>query len=257
MQPPILFIHAAFSRGAHFAPWVRFFEAAGFDCRAPSLPAHDPPEPDKLRDHSIESYFAAILALRQEMTVPPIVIGHSMGGLLGQMLAAATPTAALVCLASVPPGVLWAQPRALPYLARLLPTILTGGVMRPSNKTNRELIFHDLPEAEQQQMIADMGPDAGRAYRSMIFGTVRIPRGRVRCPVLCISGGADRIVSNGISKSIAARYHAEHHVFPDRGHWLIAESATNEIAPVVLRWLRKTGHASGEAWGALGADMPI
>lgn len=243
MPAPILFIHAAFSRGAHFSSWVRFFEASGFDCLAPSLPAHDPPEPNKLRKFSIKDYFAAMLALRQEMAAPPILVGHSMGGLIAQMLAAATPTAALVCLASTPPGILWAQPRALPHLAGYLPTILAGGLMRPSAATNRNLIFHDLPAVEREEMIADMVPDSGRAYRDMILGAIRVARRRVTCPVLCISGGADRIVSNGTSKSIAARYRAEHHILPRRGHWLIAPSATEEIAPLVLRWLHKVGLA--------------
>lgn len=54
------------------------------------------------------------------------LIGHSMGGLLAQHLAARTPCAALVLLAPVPPGVLWAQPRVVPHLARLPPRILIG-----------------------------------------------------------------------------------------------------------------------------------
>ena len=82
-------------------------------------------------------------------------------------------------------------------------------------------------------------PDSGRAFRSLILGLNRIPRGAVRCPVLCVSGAADRNVSARISRSIAARFDAEHHVFPGRGHWLIAESAVEEVAPTVLSWLTR------------------
>ncbi len=243
-RPPILFVHGTFSRGALFAPWVRYFESEGFECHAPSLPGRDPSDRKALRGLSMRNCLDALLAQREAMSVPPIVIGHSMGGLLGQQLAAASPCAALVCVASAPPGVLWAQPRAVPHLARLLPAILAGRPVLPSERTLRAVVFNDLGEDEQRDLTPRLVPDSGRAFRSLILGSSRVPRGGVRCPVLCVSGGADRNVSNRISRSIAARYNAEHHVFPGRGHWLIAESAVGEVAPTVLGWLQRLGYAS-------------
>lgn len=250
-RPPILFVHGTFSRSALFAPWVRYFEAAGFECHAPSLPGREPSDPDALRRLGMGDLLDALLALREAMPAPPIVIGHSMGGLLGQQLAATSPCAALVCVASAPPGVLWAQPRALPHLARLLPAILAGRPLLPSERTLRAVVFNDLSEGEQRDLIPELVPDSGRAFRSLILGLSRVARDDVRCPVLCVSGGADRNVSGRISRSIAARYDAEHHVFPGRGHWLIAESAVADIAPMVLGWLRR---AVGEP---LSARTPI
>lgn len=170
---------------------------------------------------------------------PPIVIGHSMGGLLGQQLAASTPCSALVLAASAPPGVLWAQPRALPHLAKLMPRILVGRPFRPSPSTLDAVVFNDLPDVEAHALGEQLVPDSGRVFCSMIFGLNRVPRNAVRCPVLCLSGGADRNVSARISRSISSRYDASHHVFPERGHWLIAPSGVGEVAPVVLRWLQK------------------
>ncbi|RZS32380.1 alpha/beta hydrolase family protein [Herbihabitans rhizosphaerae] len=64
--------------------------------------------------------FARVMAARENCDEPPIVIGHSMGGLLGQKLAAATDCAALVLLAAIPPDVLWPQVRPLPHLFPVL-----------------------------------------------------------------------------------------------------------------------------------------
>lgn len=50
MSPPILFIHGTFSHGGLLAPWVRYFEAAGYQCQAPSLPGRLPTDPDRLRE---------------------------------------------------------------------------------------------------------------------------------------------------------------------------------------------------------------
>lgn len=237
--PPILLVHGTFSHGALFAPWVRYFEAAGFTCHAPSLPGRDPSDRKALRRIGMPDYLDALLAVRQRMPAPPIVIGHSMGGLLAQQLVAASRCAALVCLASVPPGVLWAQARALPHLARLLPRILAGRPVLPSESTLRAVVFHDLPEGEQRELVARLVPDSGRAFRSLILGLNRIRRRDVGCPVLCVSGREDRNVSDRISRSIAARYDAEHHVFPGKGHWLTAQSAVDEVAGTVLSWLQR------------------
>lgn len=239
-RPPILFLHGIFSRAAFLAPWLAYFESAGFECHAPSLPGRDPTDEQALRRIGLPGYFDAALAAREQLRAPPIVIGHSIGGLLAQQLAATTSCAALVLLASVPPGILWPQLRALPHLIRLLPGILGAKAILPSPETLRAIPLHTLPEGEQDEVIARMVPDSGRAFRSMTFGTAptRVKRGAVRCPVLCVSGGADRNVSARASNAIAARYQAEHQIHPGKPHWIIAESALDDVAPPVLSWLK-------------------
>ncbi|MGQ0575042.1 MAG: alpha/beta hydrolase [Pseudonocardia sp.] len=239
--PPVLMLHSTFGHGGLLDAWRQLFEAAGHECHTPSLPGRLPTDTAALRRLGIRDYLDAVLEYRARIATPPIVIGHSMGGLLAQQLAARTPTAALVLLASVPPGVLWAQPRALPHLARLLPRILTGRPIRPSEDTLRAIVFNDLPEDEQRTLAPQLVTDSGRAFRSLVLGTARVPRDAVTCPVLCVSGGADRNVSPRTSRSIAARYGAAHQVHPERGHWIVAGSVADQVAPPVLDWLRRVG----------------
>lgn len=222
-------------------PWRRYFEAAGFECHSPSLPGRLPIDREALRTLTLGDYLAHLLEYRAGFGAAPIVIGHSMGGLLAQQLAARTDCAALVLLASVPPGVLWAQLRAAPHLARLLPRILAGRPILPSERMLRAIVVHDLPEHEQRTLPPQLVTDSGRAFRSLVLGTARIPRDAVRCPVLCVSGGADRNVAPRISRAIARRYAAEHQIHPERGHWIVAESKVGEVAPPVLAWLVRTG----------------
>jgi hypothetical protein len=72
----------------------------------------------------------------------------------------------------------------------------------------------------------------------MILGLARLPGKPFSGPVLCLSGSADRIISSRTSAAIARLYGAQQIVF-DRGHWLIAPSAEEEVAGVVLEWLEK------------------
>jgi pimeloyl-ACP methyl ester carboxylesterase len=238
-RPPILFLHGLFGTPALLAPWLDFLAEQGFRCHAPAMPGRDPVDEAVLRRVGLADYVHAAMRAYDQMGEEPIVIGHSIGGLLAQHVAAARPCKGLVLLASVPPGILWVQPRAVAHLAGLLPDILAGNPILPPERTMREIPLVNLPSDEQTAIIAAFVPDSGRVFRSMTFGTpaTRVTRDAVRCPVLVVSGGADRNVADWISRRIVRRYDASHQVHPRLPHWIIAPSVLNEVAPGVVRWL--------------------
>jgi len=106
MRSTIFMIHGMWS-----GPWVwdrfmPFFSERGYRCVAPALRYHDaPPErpPAQLGRVSLLDYAADLQLELDKMAGPPILMGHSMGGLLAQMLAARRPARALVLLSPVPP----------------------------------------------------------------------------------------------------------------------------------------------------------
>jgi pimeloyl-ACP methyl ester carboxylesterase len=236
VRPPVLFIHGAFSHPGHFAGWLRLFSAAGYDCRAPALPGHAPSDRAALAALTLDDYLAALRAEAGRCAAPPVVVGHSMGGLLAQQLATLLRCRALVCIASAPPWRLPATLAALPDLLPLMRGILLGRAIRPPETTFRRLALHDLPEDEQRALLPAFGAESGRAYRAMILGLARLRAKPFAGPVLVLSGSADRLVPAHTSAAIARLYGARHEVF-DRGHWLIAPSAEAEVASRTLRWL--------------------
>ena len=238
-KPPILFLHGVFGRPALLEPWVRLLEASGYDVHAPTLPGRDPTDDDALARTGIEDCFHVALEAYDALGEPAIVIGHSMGGLLTQKLAAARTPRAAVLLASIPPGVLWPQLRALPHLFPLMPRILAGRPFLPSEWTMREVPLNTLPVAEQDALIPRLVRDSGRVFREMSMGaaSTKVDASRVTCPVLCVSGGSDENVAQWISRRIARRYDAEHQEHPGAPHWIIAESLVDQVAPPVLDWI--------------------
>lgn len=241
-KPPILFLHGVFGRPSLLEPWIRYFEAAGYHTHAPTLPGRDPSDDRVLARTGIDDCFQVALEAYDRLGGSPVVIGHSMGGLLTQRIAAARRPAAAVLLASIPPGVLWPQPAALPHLFPLLPAILRARPFKPSDRTMREVPLSTLPRAEQDDLIARLARDSGRVFREMSLGarSTRVIAADVTCPVLCVSAGMDRNVAQWISRRIARRYRAEHQVHPALPHWIVAESAVDTVAPPVLDWLDKT-----------------
>jgi pimeloyl-ACP methyl ester carboxylesterase len=239
MRPPVLFIHGASSHGGHFSSWVSLFSEAGYECCAPSLPGHAPLDERALARLTLGDYLAALKSHAGGLRSAPVIIGHSMGGLLAQHLAARIDCPALICVASAPPWpILTAQMRALPFVLPMMPAVLAGRVIKPSEAALRRLALHDLPEAEQRDLLPTFGAESGRAYRAMMFGLAPLLRKPFAGPVLCLSGERDRIISRATSAAIARHYGARHEVFW-HGHWLIAASSARTIAGRALSWLEQ------------------
>ena len=237
MLPNILFIHGAFTRAARWDPWVSFFTAAGYRCVAPSLPAHDPPDPSALAKLRFADYLAAVAAVHRTFDRPPIVIGHSMGGLVAQHLAASADCAALVLISSTPPWRTRGTRFALPYLLPYLLPVLAGRPIRANPEAAIKLVLHDLSPAEQQELVPIFAYESGKAYRTVVFGRARVAEGAVRCPVLCVNGGDDRMLSRSVGGRLAAYYMADHIVFPGHGHSLVAGSLVETVATSVRDWI--------------------
>ncbi|MFN2359841.1 MAG: alpha/beta fold hydrolase, partial [Marinobacter sp.] len=86
------------------------FEQAGYRVEAPSLPLHvdkagyDDDLRARLARTSLQDYVTFLIDRINQLEAPPILVGHSMGGLLAQLLAIRVPCAKLVLLSSAAPG---------------------------------------------------------------------------------------------------------------------------------------------------------
>ena len=238
-KPPVLLLHGVFGSPGLLEPWVRFLGDAGYHCHVPTFPGRDPSDDRVLAKTGVAECVDLALRAYDAIGEPAIVIGHSFGGFVAQKVAAARDCVALVMLASVPPGVLWPQLRSLPHLIPVLPAILAGRPFRPSTATMHAVPLNTLPAAERDMLIPRLVRDSGRVFRTMSLGLpiMHVDPADVTCPVLCASAGADRNVAPWMSRRLAARYRAEHHVYPALPHWIIAESALQEVGPPTAGWL--------------------
>jgi pimeloyl-ACP methyl ester carboxylesterase len=239
MKPPIVLVHGACSQPPHLEAWREFFQAAGYVCLAPALPAHAPGEFDALRRLGIGDYRDSVANVVGRLERPPVVIGHSMGGLLAKMIAARSACAGIVLVASVPSGYLPATWRAVPDFVTVAPRILAGLPFRPTPSGLKRLTLHHLDRNEQDALVQNFVAESGRAYRQMVFGLARISARRVNCPVLVVHGDADRLVPLAVGRRIARRHAAELITIAGHGHWLIAPSLTERVAGAILGWIER------------------
>lgn len=240
-KPPVVLIHGACSQPAHFDAWRGFFTAAGYACIAPALPGHAPSSRAVLRRQGFGDYLDAMRAVVAELGTRPIVIGHSMGGLIARMLAAEGLCAGVVLLAPLPAGRVPAPPGALPWYAAVAPFVLAGRPFRPWRGAIRHLALHHLPRAEQEGIAAGFVAESGRAYRDLVLGRAKVKRRGVGRPMLVVHGDRDRLVPLAVARGIAGKHGAPLVVIPGHGHWLIAPSLVGEVAGRVLTWIGESG----------------
>jgi pimeloyl-ACP methyl ester carboxylesterase len=167
----------------------------------------------------------------------PIVIGHSLGGLVAQKLAeaGAVRAAVLVCPApprGIPPLGGHLLRRMIPYL----PAIIGSRPILGSLADHAALTLNCVPEEEHPALYARFVADSGRAARDILLG-VPVDASRVRCPVLVVSATKDRFVPARVARRVAAKYRAPFRAYVGRGHFLPAEPGWEVPARAIEHWL--------------------
>ncbi len=239
MRPELLLIHGAFSQAAHFEPWVDYFRAVGYRASAISLPGRVPFDTDALRRLTFADYSEAVAEAVRRFDRPPVVVGHSMGALFAMNVATRERVAGVVTIAAPMPGRLPARLGALPYVFPHIPQIIAGRAVMPTPEAVRALVTHHLSTAEADEIISAGGFESGRVLRRLLFSGLAVSPKAIRCPVLCIGAGGDRVVPPAAAGQIAEATNGELVVFPGHGHWLIAGSLVSTVAATVAEWLER------------------
>src|SRR5262245_31960557 len=106
MDRTLVMIHGMWATAHVWRHWRAFFEARGWHVLTPALRHHDVPPlepPAALGTTSLLDYAADLEAYVGRLPAKPVIIGHSMGGLLAQILAARKLCVAAVLLCPAPP----------------------------------------------------------------------------------------------------------------------------------------------------------
>lgn len=242
----IVMVHGAFCGGWAFEHFRAPFEAAGFEAIAPDLRGHAPGDPDDaVVGVSMSDYAADIARLCATFPEPPVLLGHSMGGLVAQLAARRANVRALVLLAPSPPwGVAGAslEEAATAFGVQMMGAFSTGA-MQPDRSLMRAYSLDRVPKAEREAAVARLRPESAKAVRETLnwwldpFMTTSIGPGALSAPSLVISGEGDVVHSPGTARAIAERLGATFKTMPGMSHWLVGEPGWENVAEAALRWL--------------------
>ncbi|HEY1927497.1 MAG TPA: alpha/beta hydrolase [Caulobacteraceae bacterium] len=247
MKPPIVMAHGAFCGGWAFRRFRRPFEAAGHKVTAPDLPGHeDLPHRRPVAGLSMADYAQALAKVIADQESPPVVIGHSLGGLVAQLAAARAPVSGLILLApSAPWGVAASSPEEAASAVSLyaLGPLWPMTAVDPSKDLARRYLVDRLPREGRRWVYERLRPESGRALFETLnwwldpFATTLVPPNSIRAPVLGIAGGADAIHPVATVQATVSRLGGSLSVAKGASHWLPGEPGWEDVADECLAWI--------------------
>ncbi len=252
MNNSIFMIHGMWNGGWCWDEFRNFFEGKGYSCFTPTLRFHDvdpkEPPPPELGTTSLLDYAAELENDIRKLNHPPVIMGHSMGGLLAQILGSRGLARALVLLAPAPPrGILALQPSSFRGVCSCIKR--RGFWRKPCRQTYNEAVYSTmnlLPAEERKKTYEKLVFESGRAVFEIGFWFLDSNRAsevdvsKVTCPVLVIGGTQDRLVPASIVRKTARRYQgvATYREYADHAHKVITEPGWQDIAEDIAGWLK-------------------
>lgn len=233
--------------------WLTCFQAKGYSCLAPAWPGRDRPV-QTLRENPLDSQIGDLTlgdvirhltGILEKMDPKPILVGHSMGGLIVQLLISRGLGVAGIAIDSAPPrGVFSAS---WPFLKsnwpHINPFIPKKEPVRMSFKRFQYAFANTMTLQEQRDAFeTHIVPESRRIPAESLTSTASINFKKSGPPLLLIAGGEDHIIPASLNRRNYLKYRRAHSVtdfkeFAGRSHFIIGQNKWEEVADYVHTWL--------------------
>ncbi len=261
MGKSLLMIHGFGCGGDVWDRMRKSFEDDGWRCEAPTLFQHlrsiDSP-PEEISSLALRDYVQAASDYAEQLFLEegqrPAVIGHSMGGLIAQNLAARDLVSAAILL--TPAGPDGTQTTALAPLITFANIILQPAAkrLRSGLKIWRRGFYwgvvNCVPQPHRAAIYDKARHESGLVMSELLNlpdaadGVGVVDEKSVHVPTLTIGAGQDRTTPVAGVRKVAQKYaHAatpgEYKEYPDNGHWILDEPGSDEVFSDIKNWLEK------------------
>jgi pimeloyl-ACP methyl ester carboxylesterase len=250
MSKDIVMLHGANAGGWCFDRFRAVFASLGFTCHAPDLIGHGARAAGAekaLAGVGMADYLTELEAFLATIPPKPVLLAHSMGAILAQQLASRGRASALILVAPAPRAGILPQTHGEMQLGQDLMALgpFWKSVINPDFELAKIYTLNRVPEAEQRAVFDKFGPESGLAFFQMFFwmfertGATAVKTKAIRCPVLCVAGTDDALISLATARATAfACPDATFWELPEHGHMLVLEPDAEEIARRIADWIQ-------------------
>ena len=252
MTKTLLMVHGVGCGGEVWDRMKRDFEMAGWTCETPTLfpdlrTKQDPPA--ALADLTLSDYIEATIKRATELKSrdgqAPVILGHSMGGMIAQKLVEAGHVRAGIFLTPAQPkGCTVTDLRVARTFWSILkggPKNLVGNVFKVGPKGFRWGVLNCVPKERHDEIYAGALFDSGRVYQDLT-NPDEIDVSKFTVPTLTIGAKKDRATVIKAVRKVGKKYAAAVHPgdyleYPSNAHWIVDEPGTERVTADMLEWL--------------------
>ena len=270
MSNTIIFIHGMFQNPKSWEKWEQYFTQKGYKCLAPAWPLHEgiPTQlrncpPPGLGDLHLQTIVDKMEAIVREQPEKPIVIGHSVGGLIVQLLAQKNLIAAGVAIDSVAPNKMLAFDWGFMKNSALIANPFKGNEPFLMDAETFHKSFCNAMTMEETAVAykETATHDSRNVLRDCMGEDGEIDLDLPHVPLLFIGGEADEIIPASLNEKNAKAYSddasiVEFKSFPGRGHFTCGQAGWEEVAEYVALWVQQRSYGiSHPDGGAIKANQ--
>ncbi|GFO82785.1 MAG: alpha/beta hydrolase [Methyloceanibacter sp.] len=249
MTKTVVMVHGVNCGGWCFEPFRGVFEARGYVCHTPDLIGHGTDKADgiaKLTGVGIADYREQMTAFVGALPEKPVLLGHSMGAVIAQQLAARGLAEKLVLVSPAARAGILPSADSEKQLGQDLMSLgpFWTRAFDPNFEIARNISLNGLPPGRQRQVFDAFGPESGQALFELFLwmfdrtGATAVDTNAVSCPVLTLSGTEDRVVPLATAKATANSYPGSPFWTLDgHAHMLVMEDGAGKVAGRVADWL--------------------
>jgi pimeloyl-ACP methyl ester carboxylesterase len=244
---PLLFVH-----GAWHAAWcwdeyfLSFFADKGYRALAVSLRGHgNSPTDTPLRACSVADYVEDVSLVADSLPTRPVVIGHSMGGLIVQKYLESHDAPAAVLMASMPPqgnlgsALRWIRRRPWHFTKMVITGKALPYISTP--QLARERFFSaQTPDSTVLDYAARLQEESARVGIDCLVLSLPRPK-RVTTQLLVLGAHDDGAHTRKEVRATARAYRTEAEFFPNMGHDMMLEPGRAAVVERIHAWLGDHG----------------
>lgn len=249
----IVLIHGLFVNNTSWVQWKTYFEAQGYKVYTPANPGHEgvPSElrttvhPD-LTKTGFEDVVMNIVKLIDTLPEKPIVVGHSLAGLVVQKLIELDKAVAGVSIDGAPPKNVLAPWATVKIVLPVVNFFKGNQPYLGTKEWYHKAFFNNYSKDESDRLYDQIAvPESRKIARDTLLSSFSaIDFKKPHQPLLFIGGAKDAIFASSFTKRIASSYKDKNSLvdfkeFEGRSHFIAGEKGWEEVAAYVLNWIKK------------------
>jgi len=239
----IIFVHGAW-HGKWC--WDKYFKPTflshGYQVITFNLPGHDKAGKIKgINKFSIGDYVKALEQEVQKLNALPIIIGHSMGGLIVQKFLEKNTCKKAVLMASVPPyGVIKTTLRFLrkPHAYPALLGLNLYGLVNSLEKSRDAFFSKELSNEELTEYADQLCSESYLAFLNMLLPRIKVNH-HLKIPMLVIGAKDDKIFLEKEVEDTAKKYGVKPKIFDNIAHDMMLDINHEKVSKAIIDWIEK------------------